>query len=73
MHLVDINYLIPIATSNITRGHHERFLQPPTTINSYLNSFFPSAIKIWNFLPNDTIESININQFKQSLAGLTTI
>ena len=42
-HLVDIpasNYLIPIATSDITRGHHERFLQPSTTINLYLNLFF---------------------------------
>ena len=44
-HLVDnpaSKYLTPITTSNITRGHHKRFLQPSSTVNAYLHSFFPS-------------------------------
>ena len=41
-HLVDIpasNYLTPTTTSDITRGHHKRFLQPSATVNTYLYSF----------------------------------
>ena len=48
-HLVDIpasNYLTPTTTSDITRGHHNDFLQPSSTVNAYLYSFFPSSIKI---------------------------
>ena len=63
-HLVDIpasNYLTPTTTSDITRGHHKRFLQPSSTINAYLYSFFPSSIKIWNCLPHN-ITLINLNK-----------
>ena len=42
-----------------------------TRTNSYLHSFFPSAIKIWNSLPQYVIESKDIDEFKQRLA--TTI
>ena len=45
-HLVDIpasNYPKLIATSD---SYHERFLQPQTTINSYLNSFLSFSVKI---------------------------
>ena len=75
-HLVDIpasNYLTPTTTSDITRGHHKRFLQPSSTVNAYLYSFFPSSIKIWNCLPHNIVDSNNINQFKQNIAGLATI
>ena len=74
--LVDIpasNYLTPTTTSGITRGHHKRFLQPSSTVNAYLHSFFPSSIKIWNRLPNNIVDSTNINQFRQIIAGLATI
>ena len=75
-HLVDIpasNYITPITTSDITRGHHKRFLQPSSTVNAYLYSFFPSSIEIWNCLPHNIVDSTNINQFKQNIAGLATI
>ena len=52
VHLVDTpasNYLTPTITSDITRGHHKRFLQPSSIVNAYLHSFFPSSIQIWNF------------------------
>ena len=49
-------------------------------IDSYLYSFFPSAIKLWNSLPQHVIDSKDIDfyffifdQFKQRLAGLAII
>ena len=73
-HLVDIHassYLTPAATIQYTRGHHMRFIQPVTRIDSYLYSFFPSSIKLWNALSNYVIDSTNIKQFKQRIAGLS--
>ena len=72
--LVDIqasSYLIPATTIEYTRGHHMRFTQPFTRIDSYLYSFFPSSIKLWNALPNHILNSTNIEQFKQRIAGLS--
>ena len=69
-HLVDIPanpFLIPISTVHSTRGHNMRFMQPMTQIDSYMYSFFPSAIKIWNDLPLNVIDSNYIDQFKQKL------
>ena len=70
-HLVDIPvnpFLTPISTVHSTRGHNMRFMQPMTRIDSYMYSFFPSAIKIWNDLPQNVIDSNDIDQFKQKLA-----
>jgi hypothetical protein len=50
--LVDIPpgpFLIP--TGAITRGHNIRFLQPHTRTITMQYSFFPSAIRTWNTLP----------------------
>jgi len=47
-----------------------RFQQPMTKLNSYLHSFFPSTIKIWNSLSDDIVSSTTLNQLKQKLAGL---
>ena len=47
--------LLPAPSNYSLRGHSMRLLQPSTRVNSYLNSFFPSSIKIWNNLPNDLI------------------
>ena len=35
--------------------------------NTYLFSFFPSAIKLWNSLPDFVINSTNLNNFKLHL------
>ena len=45
-----------------------RFMQPMTRIDSYMYSFFPSPIEIWNDLPQNVIDSNDIDQFKQKLA-----
>ena len=73
--LVDIpvnSYLTPVPMTHDTRGHNMRFMQPMTRTDSYLHSFFPLAIKIWNSLPQYVIDSKDIDEFKQRLAGLAT-
>jgi len=78
-HHVDINainFLISSSNDHNTRGHRMRFLQPMIRVDSYKFSFFPSAIKIWNSLPQHVIkltDSSKIEQFKHRLAGLATI
>ena len=37
-------------------------------IATYLNSFLPSTIKLWNSLPDSLIELDDINQFKEDLS-----
>ena len=72
-HLVDINVdtlLTPLPPMHTTRGHDERFLQLSTRINTYLHSFFPSAIKLWNQLPSEVIHLTNYTDFKDKIAGL---
>ena len=44
-----------------------RFQQPMKRINS---SFFPSSIKFWNSLSDDTVSCTTVELFKQKLAGL---
>ena len=66
------SYLTPVPMTHDTRGHNMRFMQPMTRTDSYLHSFFPSAIKIWNSLPQHVIDSKDIDEFKQRLAGLAT-
>ena len=47
--MVDINVHQQFRPSNTTtRGHHQRFLQLPTRVDAYMNSFFPFTIKLWN-------------------------
>ena len=64
------NLLIPLPTTHTTRGHDRRFLQLPTRVNAYLNSYFPSVIKLWNSLPPDVVHQTNLTDFKSNIAGL---
>ena len=54
--------LTPIASC--TRGHSHRYYIPPIRTETYLHSFLPSAIKLWNNLPQSLTEISNINNFK---------
>ena len=38
-------HLIP--TQSHTRGHNQCFLQPQSTVDAHLYSFYPSTIKLW--------------------------
>jgi len=42
-----------------TRGHHLRFTTIPARINVLYHSFLPSAITLWNSLPEETVQSSN--------------
>jgi len=58
--LIDIpanTHLIPLSSDHNTHDYQWRFKQPMTRINSYLHSFFLSAIKIWNSLNDDIVSS----------------
>jgi len=71
--LVDIdtsNILYPRPTVHDTRGHHLRFLPLTTRVNSYHNSFFPSAIRNWNNLPEYVINATSLEHFKLLLCNL---
>ena len=75
-HQIDINadnLLIPNPDIYHIRGHSKRFILVMTQINSYKYSFFPSAIKIWDSLPQHVIDLTEIEQFRHSLAGLETV
>ena len=67
--LVDItlpeSYLRPILRD--TRGHPFKFTQLPTSIDTYKHSFFPSAIKLWNNVSSDIIESQSLDEFQTQL------
>lgn len=68
-----INNLISIPHSHITRspaltrGHNIKFIQLAAITNTYLFSFFPSTIRLWNSLPNYVVNSNNLNNFKLNL------
>ena len=57
--------LTPIAS--LTRGHSHRYYIPPVRTETYLHSFLPSVIKLWNNLPQSLTEISNIDNFKLQL------
>ena len=65
--LVNLDHSNLIPTVVQTRGHNFHFKQPYARTDLYLHSFYPSAIKLWNKLPTNTIQSNTIGIFKQHL------
>ena len=69
-HLVAIpsdTYLLPRGVSSTTRGHDTRFLLPYSRTQSHQQSFFPSAIRLWNDLPSSAVNASTVEGFKDSL------
>ena len=67
--LVDISFTFtPLSTS--THGHNQHFITPFARTDTYLNSFLciPSAINLWNSLPDSLVELDDLNQFKDDLS-----
>ena len=65
--LVDVSVILaPLSSS--TRGHNQHFVTPFARTDTYLNSFLPSTIKLWNSLPDSLVELDDINQFKEDLS-----
>ena len=68
--LIDIPaplYLHPSALS--TRGHTLRYMIPYCRTDIYRNSFFPSAIRLWNQLPETVVAAPTLDDFKMGLAS----
>ena len=69
-HLVAISpqlYLIPRGVALTTRGHDTRFLLPYSRIQSHQQSFYSSAISLWNELPTAVVTASTLEGFKDSL------
>ena len=60
--------LIPLST--ITRAHSRRYQIPSTRVNSYLYSFLPTTIKLWNKLPQEIVDAPSLDHFKKLLVNL---
>ena len=68
--LVDIpakTFLTPVARS--MRGQTEKLLVPQSRTNAHLHSFFPSAIRLWNSLPQEAVAASSLPAFKSALRG----
>jgi len=56
---VDFSKYIHRSVSR-TRGHHLRYTIIPARINALYHSFLPTAIRLWNSLPEETVQSSNL-------------
>ena len=68
--LIDIpapDFLHPSTLS--TRGNTLRYIIPYCRTDIYRHSFFPSAIRLWNQLPDRTVTSPTLDAFKLGLAS----
>lgn len=54
-----------------TRSTAFKFIQIGSTVDAYKYSFFPSAIRLWDNLPEGIIICNDINTFKDSLNLIT--
>ena len=64
VHIQSTLPLVQSFTNGVTRGHHNKYLQPATRTDVYKYSFFPSTIKLWNTLPEELINAKTIDEFK---------
>ena len=65
-----INNIVSVDISNYlhrsftrTRGHQMRFMTIPAKRNTYYHSFLPTAIRLWNSLSEETVNSPNLHSF----------
>ena len=57
--------LIPHSSS--TRGHSQRFVAPFTRTETFLTSFLPTTVSLWNSLPNSLVDQDELAKFKDDL------
>jgi len=53
--------------SSSTRGHSQRFVAPFARTETFLHSFLPSTITLWNSLPNSLVDLDELVKFKDEL------
>ena len=61
--------LIP-NNSKVTRRSRDGYMVPRSRTNAHLFSFYPSAIRLWNGLPNEIQSSSTIKSFKDSISKI---
>ena len=66
---VDFNHYLQQSVSH-TRGYSIRFIQMQARVDVFLYSYLPSTICLWNSLPDDTVTSSTIDEFKNKLTLL---
>ena len=64
-----ILHKVPSTTRNSSR----KYPTFTSRIDSYMQSFFPRAIRLWNHLPDHLVETDNVDTFKSLLLLLTCI
>ena len=65
---VDIPYdHILHKVPSTTRSSSRKYLHLPSRIDSYMQSFFRRAIRLWNYLPDHLVETDNVDTFKSLL------
>ena len=65
--IISISHDHLIQSSTTTRDHSMRCIQLAARTNTYLYSFFPSTIRLWNSLPKEIVFSTDFDCFKSSL------
>ena len=56
-------------TYSTRSSHASIYVQPFAHSNSFLYSFFPKTISLWNSLPSSVILSTSISSFKRNLCS----
>ena len=62
--------IYPLRSHNVNNYNLRRdnqLIQPQARTNYFSNSFFPSTIRDWNSLPQNTTSVLSVNLFKKSL------
>ena len=73
--LVDIpsrEYLHPQGTV-VTRDHQCRFMVPYSRTDTFRMAFFPSAIRLWNQLPESIVNAPSLDVFKTGIAAALSL
>ena len=56
-----------LYTHESVRSSSRKYPHLPSRIDSYMQSFFPRAIRLWNHLPDHLVETDNVVTFKSLL------
>ena len=66
---IPMNQLETCSTNN--RNSQLAYKLPSSNVNCHLYSFYPSTVRLWNRLPEDTKLCKSVNNIKQKLDTIT--
>ena len=52
-----------LVNTRLTRGNDLEYIQPPANIDAYKYSFFPDAIRLWNYLSSSITHAYSVDSF----------